>query len=229
MSRSGSSLLSLFLVLSAASLLGCEKSDPVAVTADDAFGGGGETSVEVILASTSAQPVDGDESAGLVTMREEEKVARDVYTALYARWQSPVFANIAASEQKHMDAVLALLRRYGIADPVGSHPAGEFTDPAMQQLYETLVTQGSASLAEAYTVGAMIEDLDIADLQRHLGETDNTDITRVYQNLERGSRNHMRAFVKSLASNGASYTPQYISQAEFDAIVASGTERGRGW
>ncbi|MBK7258215.1 MAG: DUF2202 domain-containing protein [Ignavibacteriae bacterium] len=56
-----------------------------------------------------------------------------------------------------------------------------------------------------------------------------TDITCVYQNLERGSRNHMRAFVKNLAAGGASYTPQYISQTEFDAIIASGTERGRGW
>lgn len=61
------------------------------------------------------------------------------------------------------------------------------------------------------------------------GTPHNTDITRVYQNLERGSRNHMRAFMKSLASGGAGYTPQYISQAEFDAIIASGTERGRGW
>ena len=229
MSRSGNFILPLALVLAAAGLLGCEKSDPVAVTANDALAGGSATSLEKVLASTSAQPVDDGEAAGLVTMREEEKVARDVYTALYARWQSPVFKNIAASEQKHMDAVLALLRRYGITDPVGSHPAGAFSDPAMQQLYESLVAQGSASLTEAYTVGALIEDLDIADLQRHLKETDNTDITRVYQNLERGSRNHMRSFVSSLSSSGVSYTPQYISQEEFDAIVASGTERGGRW
>jgi hypothetical protein len=199
------------------------------VTAEEGLAGGSELSLEKILASTDLQPVDDIEKAGLVTMREEEKVARDVYSALFARWQSPVFANIAASEQKHMDAVLALLRRYAIADPVGSNPEGVFSDPAMQQLYATLVAKGSVSLAEAYTVGALIEDLDIHDLQRHLGETDNNDITRVYQNLERGSRNHLRAFVNSLAPLGLTYTPQYISQEEFDSIVASGTERGRRW
>lgn len=229
MSRSTSIIVSLFLLAAASAMSGCEKSDPIAVTADEAVVGGGDMSVEKIIASTGSQPVDDIETAGLVTMREEEKVAHDVYIALFARWQSPVFANIAASEQRHMDAVLALLRRYSIVDPVGSNNVGVFTDPAMQHFYETLVVQGSVSLAEAYAVGAMIEDLDIADLHRHLGETNNTDITRVYQNLERGSRNHMRAFVSSLASSGMSYTPQYISQEEFDAIIASGTERGRPW
>ena len=36
--------------------------------------------------------------AGLVFMREEEKLARDVYLTMSDRWGAPVFENIAASE-----------------------------------------------------------------------------------------------------------------------------------
>lgn len=165
-----------------------------------------------------------EEEAGLIWMREEEKLALDVYAALYDQWQVPIFTNIADAEQTHTDAVKALLDRYAIADPsVGTTP-GTFTDPDIQALYTTLVAQGSTSLVAALTVGATIEDLDIADLQARATTT--PDIALVYANLEKGSRNHLRAFVKQLTSNGATYTPTYISQTDFDAIVSSDIERG---
>ncbi|MDP2030099.1 MAG: DUF2202 domain-containing protein [Thiobacillus sp.] len=48
----------------------------------------------------------------LLFMREEEKLARDVYLTLYETWGLAVFSNIASSEQSHMDALLKLLRTY---------------------------------------------------------------------------------------------------------------------
>ena len=54
-------------------------------------------------------PLSQAEIDGLLYMREEEKLARDVYQALYAEWESPAFANIAVSEQQHMDSILALI------------------------------------------------------------------------------------------------------------------------
>lgn len=166
------------------------------------------------------------EEAGLLWMREEEKLAGDVYTVLGEQWGTKAFTNIAAAEQTHTDAVKALLDRYEIADPSADKGAGSFTDPAIQELYTSLVEQGSGSLVDALTVGATIEDLDIADLQARA--TDTADIALVYANLERGSRNHLRAFTKQLDRNGASYTPSHITQAEYDAIVSSGIERGSG-
>ena len=38
---------------------------------------------------------------GLSYMREEEKLARDVYLALYEKWGIRTFLNIAKAEQQH--------------------------------------------------------------------------------------------------------------------------------
>lgn len=165
-----------------------------------------------------------DEQAGLIWMREEEKLARDVYTALYDRWKTPVFNNIASAEQTHTDAVKTLLDRYAIADPAAGTATGIFINPDIQALYTNLVSQGDASLVAALTVGATIEDLDIADLQARATTT--PDIALVYANLEKGSRNHLRSFTNQLQANGAIYTPTHITPAAYDAIVSSGIERG---
>jgi hypothetical protein len=166
------------------------------------------------------------EMDGLRFMREEEKLARDVYLALYERWGSPIFSNIAKSEQTHMDAVGTLLTTFGITDPASELP-GVFSNAQLQALYNELDARGGVSLAEAFTVGAYIEDLDIRDLATELGKTENPNIIAVYESLQRGSRNHLRAFNRQIVSStGAVYEPQFISSAEFEAIIASETERG---
>jgi len=167
-----------------------------------------------------------EEIAGLVRMREEELLARDVYEVLGDRWGTRVFANISTAEQTHTDAVAALLDRYEILDPARGHQPGSFVDADLQRLYGTLVGQGNGSLVAALTVGATVEDLDLADLAARA--SDLPDIDWVYENLARGSRNHLRAFVRQLDRNGATYTPTHITVAEFDAIIAGGTERGPG-
>jgi len=165
-----------------------------------------------------------EQEAGLLQMREEEKLAHDVYVALYDEWQLRPFSNISAAEQTHSDAVKLLLDRYGLDDPAAGHAAGVFSDPDLQSLYDSLVEQGMESLVAALTVGATIEDLDIADLQSLA--TTAPDIQLVYDNLEKGSRNHLRAFTKQLTKNGATYTPVHITQAEYDAIIAGPMEQG---
>lgn len=170
--------------------------------------------------------LDADTAAGLLWMREEEKLARDVYLALADLWDVRVFANIARSEQSHMDALATLLDRYGLEDPVGGNPAGVFSDPQIQALYDDLLARGRTSLVEALAVGATIEDLDIVDLRERASDV--ADIARVYENLEMGSANHLRAFVTNLGRRGASYTPAYLSQADFVAIISSPRGRGQG-
>lgn len=166
------------------------------------------------------------EASALVFMREEEKLARDVYQLLYTQWGQKVFNNIAASEQQHMDAVALLLARYNLPDPAANAATGVFSDPEIQHLFDTLMAQSQTSLIGALTVGATIEDLDIKDLEERIAATDNADIALVFGELMRGSRNHMRAFISQLTKQGVSYTPQYITQAEFDAIINSPTETG---
>ena len=135
-----------------------------------------------------------EEAASLLFMREEEKLAHDGYVTLYDQWGLRVFRNIAASEQKHTGAVARLLDAYGLEDPTIGNGVGEFTNPTLQALYDDLVAQGSISAAEALKVGVAIEELDIADLEQRIAETDNADIQLVYSNLLAGSANHLRAF-----------------------------------
>jgi hypothetical protein len=165
---------------------------------------------------------------GLLLMREEEKLARDVYQTLYEQWGLRIFANIAQSEQTHTEAMRDLLDKYNLTDPVTDDTIGVFTNPDMQKLYDDLTAQGSESEVAALKVGATIEDLDIKDLQELIAETDNEDIALVYENLTRGSRNHMRAFTRQLSMRGETYEPQYISTEEYEAIISGEQETGMG-
>jgi hypothetical protein len=154
-------------------------------------------------------------------MREEEKLAHDVYVALYAAWGLPVFSNIAESETEHTEAILQLLQKYRVDDPAAGKAAGEFEDPALQALYDELVVQGRVSAVEGLKVGALIEETDIRDINSKKAITDNADILKVYDSLLCGSGNHLRAFNQQLLASGVTYVPQVISQAEWDAIASA--------
>lgn len=176
----------------------------------------------------AAQPVAlaAAEAEALLFMREEEKLARDVYITLYNQWKLPVFNNISRSEQQHTDRIKALLQTYGLADPVANDAVGVFTNPTLASLYAQLVAGGQTSMLEALKVGAFIEETDIADLQKAMAGTSRTDILMVYDNLMRGSRNHLRAFAGQIEMQGVAYTAQAMPQAEVDAIINSPNERG---
>lgn len=160
-----------------------------------------------------------EEQEHLVFMREEEKLARDVYSILYETWGSLVFSNIAGSEQRHMDEVLRLLEKYGIPDPAPPQ-IGAFNDPKLQELHRQLVRQGQESLLDAMKAGALIEEIDIKDLRMAIDDTSRTDLRRVYGNLERGSGNHLMAFVSHIESiTGERYVAQFLTQDEVDEIL----------
>lgn len=175
--------------------------------------------------SPASEALDEDEVAGLLWMREEEQLAHDVYVALGERWGLRVFENIAASEQTHIAATIDLLDRYEIPDPAADNEPGTFTDPAIQELYDDFVARGLESRVEALTVGATIEELDIADLRARADATDEATIDDVYARLERASRNHLRAFVGQLELLGVEYEPTVLD--DFEEIVAAPMERGR--
>ena len=189
--------------------------------------GQGKGRCQTSLASLPVEDLNDFEKASLLQMREEEKLARDVYLTLGEKYDLPVFTNIPQSEQRHMDQLGQLLERYGLEDPVAGTEKGHFASQEMQSLYNELVSQGSQNEAAALKVGATIEDLDIHDLETALaGDVDNQDIALVYGNLAKGSRNHMRAFVSQLDARGETYEAQYMAQADLEAIVGSDWERG---
>jgi hypothetical protein len=166
------------------------------------------------------------ETAAMVFMREEEKLARDVYQAMDDLWGLRIFRNIQRAEQSHMDAVLALLEKYGIVDPSAGASAGQFTNPDLQELYNQLVARGEVSLLAALEVGVTVEEMDITDLLTSLEIATGEDIRTVFQNLAKGSRNHLRSFFTLLEANGVDYEPIAMDPGLFDEIVLSAKERG---
>jgi len=153
-------------------------------------------------------------------LREEEKLARDVYLYSYDKYQLMIFDNISQSEQRHMNSVLNLLNKYGIPDSASTEK-GVFKNPDLQKLYTSLTKQADISSVEALKAGATIEDLDINDIDNFTANTTKPDLLNVYGNLNCGSKNHIRAFTSWLGNNDVTYIPQYISIEEYNVILSS--------
>ena len=201
--------------------------EPLTVAAD------GSTSFDATRLAATLQALprvapSTQEQDWLATMREEEKLAHDIYARLDSQWgaQTRTFANIAQSESTHTEAVRQLLVRYALPDPTSALAPGVFVDAEMQALYTALTDAGAVSRVKALGVGAAVEELDILDIQRALQVVDNEDIRMVLLNLMKGSRNHLRSFVGAMLAQGEAYLPQYLDRATYDAIVNSPHERG---
>jgi len=164
-------------------------------------------------------PLTQSEIDDLKFLREEEKLARDVYLFSFNKYQVSIFDNISQSEQKHMNSILNLMNKYGIPDSASSE-IGVFNNPNLQSLYTSLTTQSNISLVEALKVGATIEDLDINDIDDFIGNTTKSDLLNVYDNLTCGSKNHIRSYTNQLSSNNVTYEPQFISIEYYTAILS---------
>jgi hypothetical protein len=104
------------------------------------------TACGIVPAVGALTPAD---EASLLFIKQEEKVARDVYRALYAKWGQSTFQNIAVSEQRHMDAADGLIARYRLHDTTPAE-SGEFTIPELQELHDQRVAASiSAGLGGA--------------------------------------------------------------------------------
>jgi len=217
------------MIAMAALIAGCSDDSTSPQTPADVQGN--ILSTEELKAALNRIPVGepGDEEiADLIFVREEEKLAHDVYNVLYDQYGLNIFANIANSELKHTDAIKLLLDRYGLDDPVGDNGPGEFTNEDLQTLYNDLIDSGSQSLTDALLVGLAIEEIDILDLEEAMARTELPAILKVYGNLLNGSHNHLRAFVSTYESQtGEVYVPRWLSQEAYDEILSEDSGQGR--
>jgi len=217
------------MIAMAALIAGCSDDSTSPQTPADVQGN--ILSTEELKAALNRIPVGEpgeEEITDLIFMREEEKLAHDVYNVLYDQYGLTIFTNIAASELKHTDAIKLLLDRYGLEDPVGDNGPGEFTNEDLQTLYNDLIDSGSQSLTDALLVGLAIEEIDILDLEEAMARTELPAILMVYGNLLKGSHNHLRAFVSVYESQtGEVYVPRWLSQEAYDEILSEDSGQGR--
>lgn len=199
-------------------------------------GGGGGDRLDVV------------ETLHLTFMREEEKLARDVYLTFAQKYPAQiVFQTIATdSEQTHTDTMYAKLVQYDVPDPnpaTNELPAslGVFTGaefgPYFTTKFNELVAKGSSSELAALYVGAFIEELDMNDIivcpqvirDTHpeitgacgLEYTDAQGLISSYTSLVQGSENHLRAYVGQIEAviGVGNYQAQYLPQDVVDAIL----------
>lgn len=188
--------------------------------------------------------LDFNEATHLAFMREEEKLARDVYTKLGMLYpDSIVFGNIDDSEQRHTDAVKGAMEQHGLEDPNTNDNLGVYTGEAygeyFTEKYNYLIDKAANSELDALYVGAFIEELDMMDISRCPQEivqqnngvdsdsecglvyTDEPDITNLYESLINGSESHLRGYVRAIEAmlGKGTYTAQVLSQEEVDAIL----------
>jgi hypothetical protein len=156
-------------------------------------GQNGRTQCRNLDVNQAPLQLSAEEEIWLLYMREEEKLARDVYLEFYGQYLLRIFDNIAASEQRHFDALGELIDRYGLTDPAQAGP-GLFTNQDLQAAYDSLIEEGMESVLSALRVGVAIEEQDIIDLKVAIGESNSRDLVRVYSNLLNGSMNHLDAF-----------------------------------
>lgn len=176
--------------------------------AGTAVAGPWETSVGTAVVAVAS---DGNRDTDLADSREEERMARDLYTLFGQAFDAPVFDRIAASEQQHFDVVGTLLVTYGVADPSAGQQAGTYANAELQALYDQWKAQGLGSQDAALAVGVALEQADIADLEQFLARTTDADVQRVFTYLLAASRHHLAAFTGTA-----------------DGAVCSGTGGGMG-
>ncbi len=165
------------------------------------------------------EPLITTEIEGILLIREEEKMARDLYLDLYGKEKLPIFLKIAKSEQNHMDAIKILIDRYGLQDPV-QEERGSFTNQTIRALYDELTEIGKRSLEDAMGAGANVEEISILHLEEQIDNTDREDMIVAYEGLLTGSRKHLRSYVRSMGTHGYEYTPRFLSQEKYDQIVS---------
>jgi hypothetical protein len=177
-----------------------------------------------------AQTISENEKAGIILMREEEKMARDVYQTLNEKWDQMPFVHISESEINHMARMKLLIDKYNLKDPVekNADKRGAFDNQQLKNLYDELIDSGKISLEAAFRAGAKVEEVDIRDLKEAMAKSSTAEIKSTYADLISASENHLRAFVRNLKRLDVNYTPVVMDKEVFDAIIKDQQGKGMG-
>ncbi len=179
--------------------------------------------ISMIALPACSPKLNSSEKDGIKYIYEVEKVARDTYSYFYDKWNTPVQSVVSNSEQNHMDIFKELIDKYNLGDPAAGKGRGEFSNNELQQLYKDLTARGSVSETDALATAAMIEEFDIVELRKNAANTSREDVLTAYSRLMAGSQNHLEIFTAKLKEQAIVYKPQYLSQEDYNQIMAAMT------
>ncbi len=227
------SLIYLFTSFLTIGMIACEKSDTlqddilnndVEIISVNADGSTSFLTNNLCPVFDTTAELSADEIEFLYAVREDEKLARDVYTQFLTKFNLKTFSNIAKAEATHISAVEKLFYFYSIAYPAVG-PVGEFNDSSRKAYYDNLINRGTTAL-EAFKATAYLEEKDIADYTTVLVNIQNPNIKMVIENLIKGSMNHLKASVRQIEVLGGTYTPSFLTQEKYNEILNSNFTKG---
>ena len=213
----------------------CASSSPV-IARPTGRGCGADGACAVLPASTAPLELSQSDRTALQFQIDEERMARELYTAFGAQWDLRPFTRIPDAESRHEAALRALAARAGMTVPAAT--PGRFATAEVQKRHDTLLARGRESAEAALRAGAFVEEQDIADLRTLAAATDSAELRQVVAALERASGHHLAACVRTLAARGVTYTPQVLAADAYATLSADdrgragcGRNRGgrRGW
>lgn len=222
------SLIYLFAGILTIGLISCEKSDlpqeEILIAELDVISVSADGTTSFITTNLcpvfdSTVELTANEIEFLYAVREDEKLARDVYTYFFDKFELSPFSRIAKAEANHIAAVERLFYFYSITYPAVG-PAGEFKDGVRKAYYDNLIEKGVTAL-EAYKATAYLEEKDVADYTKVLETIQNPNVKMVIENLLKGSVNHLKASVRQIYALDGTYTPAFLTQQRFDEIISS--------
>lgn len=166
-----------------------------------------------------------DQIEFLYAVREDEKIGKDFYAAMLAKFPAErQFIRFSQSEINHIAAIENLLNYYEIQYPVLGNP-GVFADSARQAKYIAMIAAATDSMA-AYQVAAALEEENYVAYREVAKDTSNYNVHVIMKHLAIASENHLRALVHRITLMGGTYTPQLLTQSEFDQVIHNPFDRG---
>lgn len=195
------------------------------------LGGGGIATAQAqdgADASPSGSAASADLATALQSAREEERLARELYTVLADTYNGAVpFSRITLSEQHHHEAIGVLLQRHHVTDPSVGKAAGTYADPTLQTNYNTWLAQGKVSLDKAYEVGVAVEKADIADLKCSINTVTDADVNQVLTHLLNASQHHLTAYQEAANGNPVGPGQGMQQRMEQGANAGNGADNQR--
>lgn len=160
------------------------------------------------------------EEMDLLFSCEQEKLLRDVYLYSFDKYGNAIFNQIAGSQNVRMSELKGLISSYNLDDPT-SLDIGMFSTSSFQDIYNTALIQSDSSLESAIMAILYLEDKDMVDIREFISNTTKENMLYTYEFMYCTSENHIRWLYPELLLEGGTYTPQFISQDDFNEIINS--------
>ncbi len=181
--------------------------------------------VSLLLQEIDVGEITEAEDATIASLLERKRLAVELGNQFAGMWGLSVFALVSTGDTGAISDLYKLVFRYG-AFSGEMATAGEFSDSALQDLYDALLAQGATSLSGAVQAMLAVKELEIQQLSAAIGGTDKEDLLVVYQNLLKVTQNQLRALNGHILMFVSAYAPQYLDAATFEAIMTSAMVNG---